>query len=295
MTKPFRFLAIFTIGVAFATSSTARAQTYTSVDYPAAILTELVGGPNPQGTSVGIWEDTSSFFHGITYHNGVFTSVNVPNSLFTEPTWISPQGVIVGLYFDSSVVSHGFILKGGNYTTVDFPGALFTELSSINPSGSISGAYSSENANPVCNGGSTGACHSFLLSKKGRFTSFDPPRAASSTASTVNPSGEVFGAYNDSAGVGHGYVLRHGMYATVDFPGAILTFIGAGNPEGDSAGEYIDTSNVPHAFLLSNGDFTSFDFPGAIATGAAGINPGKTIVGFWVDASGNVHGFVRTP
>ena len=53
MTKVFRFLAICTIGIAFATSSIAWAQTYTAVDFPGAVLTELIGGPNPQGTSVG--------------------------------------------------------------------------------------------------------------------------------------------------------------------------------------------------------------------------------------------------
>ena len=41
-----------TISVAFA--SIASAQTYTTIDYPGAIATTLNGGPNPQGTSVGV-------------------------------------------------------------------------------------------------------------------------------------------------------------------------------------------------------------------------------------------------
>jgi len=45
MIKVFRFLAICAIGVGFATSSNAWAQTYTAVNYPGAALTELIGAP----------------------------------------------------------------------------------------------------------------------------------------------------------------------------------------------------------------------------------------------------------
>ena len=56
MTKVFRFLAICTISVAFATASIAWAHvTYQQVDYPGATATTLNGGPNPQGTAVGTW------------------------------------------------------------------------------------------------------------------------------------------------------------------------------------------------------------------------------------------------
>jgi hypothetical protein len=75
----------------------------------------------------------------------------------------------------------------------------------------------------------SGITHSFVVSKKGVFTSFDPPGAISSLAATVIPSGAVVGAYTDSGGVGHG----------------------GSNPEGDSVGEYIDTAGVAHSFLLS--------------------------------------------
>jgi hypothetical protein len=83
----------------------------------------------------------------------------------------------------------------------------------------------------------SGITHSFVVSKKGVFTSFDPPGAISSLAATVIPSGAVVGAYTDSGGVGHG----------------------GSNPEGDSVGEYIDNAGVAHSFLLSHGVFTSFD------------------------------------
>ena len=291
MTKVSRFMAMCTIGVALAVFSiTSTAQTYTTVDFPGAVATTLNGGPNPQDTSVGSYTDTSNVTHGFTLtKKDVFTSFDPPGSTGTTPNFITPQGVIVGGYLDSSGVSHGFILDNGQYTTVDFPGAAGTVLTGRNPAGEMSGfscAVASCASAPF---------HSFTVSKRRAFTSFDPPGAVSSTASTVTPSGAVVGAYTDSKGVTHGYLLFHGKFATIDFPDSIFTFAGGNNPEGDIIGEYIDTANVAHSWLLSNGVFTSFDPPGATLSDASGINPGGIIVGIYVDIAGAVHGYIRTP
>ena len=294
MIKAFQFLAICTITIAFATFSIALAQTYTTVDFPGATATTLNGGPNPQGTSVGSYT-TSGVTHGFTLtKKGVFTSFDPPGSTLTTPNFISPQGAIVGAYNDSSGVSHGFVLNGGKYTTLDFAGAAGTTLTGLNPSGEMSGFSCSD---PAC--GTTGnpsTNHSFVVSKKGVFTSFDPPGAVSSTASTVNPSGAVVGAYTDSGAVGHGYLRYHGTFTTIDFPGATFTFAGGGNPEGDIIGLYT-AAGVNHSFLLSNGAFTSFDPPGTgpLGSDAAGVNPGGVIVGLYFDSLGVLHGFIRTP
>jgi hypothetical protein len=290
MIKVFRFVAFCSIGVALATCSIVSAQTYRTIDYPGAVVTTLNGGPNPQGTSVGSYTDTSNVTHGFTLtKKDVFTAFDPPGSTGTTPNFISPQGVIVGSYLDSAGTSHGFILDKGQYTTVDFAGAAGTVLTGLNPSGEMSG-FSCVVAS--CASGTT---HSFTVSKKGAFKSFDPPGAVSSTASTVNPAGAVVGAFTDSGGVTHGYLLYHNTFATIDFPGSIFTFAGGNNPEGDIIGEYIDTAKVPHSFLLSNGHFTSFDPPGAAASDASGINPGGIIVGLYLDGAGAVHGFIRTP
>ena len=55
------------------------AQTYTQVDYPGACpgTTSLIGGPNPEGTSVGNYSDaaTCRISHGFTLTaKGVFTT-----------------------------------------------------------------------------------------------------------------------------------------------------------------------------------------------------------------------------
>jgi hypothetical protein len=299
MNKLHRRLAICVIGGAVAASSIAWAQTYTTVDYPGAVLTELIGGPNPQGTSVGGYTFTAGgALHGFTVRGGVFTPFDPPGSTFTTANFINPRGEIVGAYVDSGGVSHGFILSGGTYTTVDYPGAAGTELSSVNPSGEMSGATCSD---PACGDfGATNVTHSFLVSKKGVFSAtFDPPGAASSTSSVVIPSGAVVGAYTDLSGTTcstqcQGYMLFHGSYATINYPGSSFTFAGGANAPGDIVGIYTDSAGNGHGFLF-NGAYTSFDYPGASFTEATGINPSGVIVGLYADSTGVVHGFMRTP
>jgi hypothetical protein len=288
--KIFRFLAMCTIAVAFATLSLALAQTYTVIDYPGAVTTVLTGGPNPQGTAVGSYTDTANVAHGFTLtRKDNFKSFDPPGSTGTTPNFITPQGVIVGSYLDSAGTSHGFILKDDKYTTVDFPGAPGTVLTGRNPEGEMTGFWcvQASCANPPF--------HSFTLSKKGDFTSFDPPGSNNSQASTINAARAVVGAYVDSSGVEHGYIFYNNTFVTNDYPGATLTFDGGNNNQGDIVGEWIDTNKVAHSFLLSNGTYTSFDPPGATLSDATGINPEGTIVGLYVDASNGVHGYVRTP
>ena len=299
MTKILRFLAICTIGIAFAVSSIAWAQTYTPVNYPGAALTELIGGPNPQGTSVGGYTLTAGgALHGFTLRDGVFTPFDPPGSTFTTVNYINPRGDIVGAYVDASGVSHGFVLSGGNYTTVDYPGAAGTTLSSVNPSGEMSGATCSD---PACGVfAATNVTHSFLVSKKGVFSAtFDPPGATGSTTSVVIPSGAVVGAYTDVSGTTcstqcQGYMLFHGSYATINYPGSSFTFAGGANANGKIVGIYTDASGAGHGFLF-DGSYTSFDYPGAVFTEATGINPSGVIVGLYTDSAGATHGFIRTP
>ncbi len=301
MFKLFRFLAIGTFSAAL-TASIAWAQTYTAVNYPGAATTSLIGGPNPQGTSVGDYSLTvGGQLHGfaLTAH-GVFTSFDPPGSTSTSPDFIAPQGTIVGSYVDAGGVEHGFILSGGTYTTVDYPGAAGTVLSSINPSGEISGSYCATTA--LCTAGLT---HSFVESKAGVFTSFDPPGAVSgSEASVVIPSGAVVGSYSTS-GTGtcvtecQGYLLYKGTYATINYPGSTFgfTFAGGANASGDIVGIYVDSSGNGHGFLF-NGSYTSFDYPGAVFTEATGINPAGVVCGIYIgptDPTGVNHGFIRTP
>jgi hypothetical protein len=299
MIKVSRFLTLCAISVAFA--SIASAQSYKTIDFPGAVATTLNGGPNPQGTSVGGYTDTSGVTHGFSLtKGGVFTSFDPPGSTLTSPNFISPQGVIVGSYLDSSSVSHGFILEGGKYTTVNAPGAAGTSLTGINPSGETSGLTCSD---PACGGtGNATTNQSFVRSTNGNYTFFNPPGATSSEASTVNPAGAVVGAYTNNGGSTcatecQGYLLFQGKYTTINFPGSTLTFAGGGNPQNDVIGTFFDAAGTGHGFLFSKGNYTSIDYPeaGVLFTEVTGINPGGVIVGAFVDSSFTFHGFIRTP
>jgi hypothetical protein len=284
-----------------AVSSIALGQTWTSVDYPGAVQTYLYGGPNPEGVSIGSWQDSGLAWHGFTYQNGKFRSFDAPGSpacnegvsgiYGTSPAWITPQGEIVGAYYDSNCVGHGFTLKDGQYATIDYPGAAYTIFNGMNPSGELSGEYC---VDPAC-----ATFHSFTLSKKGQFTTFDPPGALLSWAGPINPAGTIVGYYcttsTPTPTTCHGYLLYHGDFTRIDFPGGFYTYSGAINPQGDIIGGYNDNNGVSHGYLLSHGVFKSLDFPGAAWTAAAGINPSGIIVGSYGDLAGSQHGFVWTP
>src|SRR5271166_5589892 len=108
MNKVFRSVTVCTITIAFATLSSAWASiNYKQVDYPGAVLTEIVGGPNLQGTSVGIYNlTTGGANHGfIRTANGVFTAIDVPGASGTTPNFINLEGVVVGSYLDSAGTS----------------------------------------------------------------------------------------------------------------------------------------------------------------------------------------------
>jgi len=288
MTKILRMITI--VSFAFMAISIAAAQTYTTVDYPGATATTLNGGPNPQGTAVGTYTDTAGVTHGFTETNGsAFTSFDPPGSTATTPNFITPQGTIVGGYLDASGTSHGFVFSGGHYTNVDYPGAAGTVLTSQNPEGEITGFSC---ADAAC---ANGPFTSFTRSATGTFNAFNPPGSSNSQASAVNPAGVVVGAYEDSAGVLHGYILYRNNFVTNDYPGASFTFDGGNNAGGVIVGEYRGADGVPHSFVLNQGVYTGFDPPGATASDATGVNPGGVIVGLYADSAGAVHGFIRTP
>jgi len=290
MNKVFRLLAICAISIVSASLSVASAQIYKTVDYPGATSTLLIGGPNLQGTSVGI-ETTAGFQHGlILTAKGEFTAIDPPGSTLTSPNYINDENVVVGNYLDASGVTHGFILNRGHYTIFNVPGALATALSSINLEGEMTGFTCL--VDPTCE---APPYKSFTVSTRGEITSFNPFGAISSFAAGVNVFGAVVGTYTDSGGMTHGYQLKNGNFTSNDFPGSILTFNGGINPQGEIVGFYTDTSNVTHSFLLKDGSYTGFDPPGATYSNAGGINLSNIIVGFFIDSKHVAHGYIRTP
>jgi hypothetical protein len=297
MSKILRFLAICTIGAFAFTNAWAAQVKYTQVDYPGAAVTEIAGGPNLQGTSVGIYNlILGGANHGFARTaGGVFTPIDVPGASDTTPTFINVEGVIVGSYLDSGGTSHGFVFNKGIYTTVSYPGAIGSGISSINDLGEMSGFYCSDIA---CD--ASAVFHGFVLSRNGTFTSFDPPGATGSEPSSVSLLGVVVGSYDTvdeptCTTQCLAYVLQHGNYTTLSYPGSSFTFAGGANVWNSVTGVYLDSSGNGHGFLESNGAYTPFDYPGATFTEATGMNAVDVVVGVFVDSAGNEHGFIRTP
>ncbi len=149
----------------------------------------------------------------------------------------------------------------------------------------VSGAYCSDAA---CDTSAT--FHSFVKSRSGTFTSFDPPGATGSLASTVSLVGAVVGSYDTTSEptcttVCQGYLLFQGRYTTINYPGSSFTFAGGGNVWNSVAGIYTDASGNGHGYVWSNGSYTSFDYPGASFTEGTGINALGVVVGLFTDSA----------
>jgi probable HAF family extracellular repeat protein len=62
------------------------------------------------------------------------------------------------------------------------------------------------------------------------FTTIDFPGATFTFAGAINPKGDIVGEYNDTAGVGHAFLLSNSVFTSFDFPGAIFTDASGINP-----------------------------------------------------------------
>ena len=77
--------------------SVAQADTFTSFDFPDAVLTTGLG-INAVGDIVGRYVDASNASHGYRRSGKVYTSIDFPLATFTVSSAINSQGDIVGFY-----------------------------------------------------------------------------------------------------------------------------------------------------------------------------------------------------
>jgi hypothetical protein len=118
--KLFPFLAICTIGVAFATSSMpAMAQSIITFD-PAGSVNTFPEQNVQEGTITGSYVDANNVNHGfLRAPSGTITSFDAPGAgtspgQGTFPVSITPAGAITGNYVDASNVTHGFVRSADN-------------------------------------------------------------------------------------------------------------------------------------------------------------------------------------
>ncbi len=190
---------------------------FTSIDFPGAIGTVALG-INPRGDIVGTYTDIYGQYpwqksRGFLLSRGVFASVDFPDAILTAAWRINPAEQIVGRYMSADGKFHIYLLRDGSFTSIDFPGAfetasgVFGSVGGINPRGDVAGLYCSA---PPCLVVAVGHLHAFVLSG-GEFTSFDfPGDITATTATGINPRGDIVGAYRDPNGKAHGYLRRPG-------------------------------------------------------------------------------------
>jgi uncharacterized membrane protein len=118
--------------------------------------------------------------------------------------------------------------------------------------------------------------------KSWTFSSIDVPGAITTAPRGLNDLGVIVGAYLDSAGHNHGFVLQDGTYTTVDDPeGAQGTAAVRINNRGEIVGFYIDSNQVEHGFFLRKGVYINFDYPHSAGTEARAINDWRQVVGIY--------------
>lgn len=141
------------------------------------------------------------------------------------------------------------------------------------------------------------------------YTAVDVPNAMFTTASGINASGDIVGAYGDESGRSHGYVLhdvrgrqpaderggrgptRHrggGNFVTIDFTTSDgITAAGTEakgiSPDGEVVGDYWLLNGAPmniHGYRrTTKGDFVPVNYPGHAGTIVQRILPDGTMLG----------------
>jgi len=258
---------------------------YTTIDFPAASTTEVLG-VNAQGHVVGMYVEGTAV-RGFVFDGNKYVTVRVPDAKLTIATGINDSRQIVGWYADG-VGAHGFVSDGGGFKTYDYPGATYTFFYGISNAGQIAGIYQV----------GSGQRHGFVFDGH-TYRTVDPPGDyAFLTVSGVNKAGEIVGTVSQSenSDSSHGFREHDGVFRSLNVPGVASANAQGVNDNGVIVGPSKGLEGGKDGcFLLKEGAFSDVSFPGASSTDCTGINVAGQIVGGYLDAGGVGHGFMITP
>ena len=260
-------LALLTAGPISASQLTFifRDGTYSVVPIPQDLRLGSVG-INDAGQILFGGQSADLGVHAFLETNGVFTTIDPPNSLGTYPRGINNFSEIVGSYDGApgTIGVGGFLYSSSTFTNIDVPGSLQTSPAGINDNRQIVGYYYD----------ATNQLRSFLYTN-GIFITIDAP-GHRIQATGINDQGQIVGVYDQ----GHGFLYSNGMFMVFDFPGSQQTFATGINDSGQIVGFYVLGNGTDQfGFLYANGVFTQLKVPGSIFTGPTGINDNGVIVG----------------
>jgi len=170
-------------------------------------------GINGEGTIVGNFIDSNYSPHGyIRSWDGAFTVIDAPGAVNgTKIVAINSRDELAGMFWVGNI-SHGYVRAGdGVFTVFDVPGACdgCIQVVALNDKGTVAGTFLTST------GGGFFAQHGFLRAADGAVTTFDVPGAVNvifghilpfTGVTGINSSDVVVGSYEDSNGIGHGYL-----------------------------------------------------------------------------------------
>jgi hypothetical protein len=278
-----------------ATSAPAAQYTFSTIDYPGAATTRLVG-LNDQMEIVGnyVMPGAGQVRHAMKYAHGEFVPLDpdgILGSAQSAANQINNRGDISGWYSTAPGTRHGYILSDGIVTTIDYPGTSFTQVNGITDTGTVFGHFRD----------ASGVFHGFVLSD-GAFTQLDFPGALDTFPFYINARGDIAGQWDSShSEIGHGFLLtKDGDWTSIDAPGAppnSTLAIGI-NDHQQILGFYRTTNGLNRTFIVKAGDlasddFTFIDLPGTNPSPET-MNDAGVFVGFYSDDSGT-HGLIATP
>jgi probable HAF family extracellular repeat protein len=215
-----------------------------------------------------------------------FKNVNAPGAVETDTNAINKSGNITGDYVDSSGVQHGMVLTVKKLTTIDnsscvtTPGPDAISFYGINTAGTLVG---------WCQDSKTGLDDAFSYSK-GKFVPISFPKSMGTQAHGINDKGQVVGAYFDSSGNRHGFLLSGGKYTSLDVPSETNTEAWAINDKALITLIAYNSSGNYDSFLLKGKKYILIDVPSELNSFVTGIDTFGDRTYVVIDSSGNLHG-----
>lgn len=252
-----------------------------------------LGGINPAGDIVGVYNDGAGKQHGFVLRDGKFTSIDFPGELIgvggnlqTVARGINPAGDIVG--------SFNAPYDPPRSTTADVNSPEYCPFPPSNPR--------------------SAACTKGFLYHRGRFSAVLFPSHPGAIPGAITPDGSIYGCLHDYDTMGSMFSaawIRSGhtiTYTSIAAGGGGLadpnqsypnSMHGGATPDGRVVtGFYVDMSVTPnhtHGYIIQNGVLQTYDIPGSTATTVWDINPGLEIVGTYIDTGKVQHGFMQLP
>lgn len=221
-----------------------RPNDFVKQNFPGSAQTQVTAINNLNDT-VGFWVNGKGVNRGFIHWKGHYTSYAVPGSSLTQILGINNSGLAVG--FDTQGSSNfGFVLNRvtGKFTTIGLHGGTNVMATAINNGDAIVGI-------------DTRAGKTIGFLKVGsKYSPIIYPHSTSTTPFGINNKGDIAGAYTDSSGATHGFLvespLNNPMWMSFDDPNGIgMTFINGINDRLDMVGFYVDSSGNTDGMIIT--------------------------------------------